>query len=99
MIWRFEDAPEILKSLHRKTETPEWLVLVPCALSGTDLDQLIVQGAIPEQIARYETSDGDIIYIGTSKCEELQKGTRPLSGLASNGEPKQSPPGNPIRRD
>ena len=67
MVWRFADAPKALKSLHCEPETPEWLVLIPRDLDGTDLDVAILRGAKPGQIARYETPDGDIVYIGTSR--------------------------------
>ena len=66
MVWRFADAPKALQSLHPEPETPEWLVLIPRDLDGTDLDVAILRGAKPGQIARYETPDGDIVYIGTS---------------------------------
>ena len=66
MVWRFADAPPALKSFHRAADTPEWLVLIPRALDGTDLDIAILRGAKPGQIARYETPEGDIVYVGTS---------------------------------
>jgi hypothetical protein len=65
MIWRFTDAPQALQSLHRESEIPEWLTLVPRALAGTDLDVAILGGAKSGKIARYETPDGDIVYVGT----------------------------------
>ncbi len=67
MVWRFADAPEALKSLHREPETPEWLALIPRALAGTDLDIAILGRAKSGKIARYETPDGDIVYTGTSQ--------------------------------
>jgi hypothetical protein len=67
MVWRFAAAPKSLKSLHRAPETPEWLVLIPRALTGADLDVAILRGAKPGQVARYETPDGDIVFIGTSQ--------------------------------
>jgi hypothetical protein len=67
MVWRFAAAPKALKSFHREPETPEWLVLIPRALTGPDLDLAILRGAKPGQVARYETPDGDIVYIGTSQ--------------------------------
>ena len=66
MVWRFADAPEALRSLHRGPDIPEWLVLIPRALDGADLDAAILQGAKPGHTARYETPEGDIVYVGTS---------------------------------
>jgi hypothetical protein len=67
MTWRFAAAPATLKSLHCQPETPEWLVLVPRALSGTDLHEAIMQGS--KHVARYDTPDGDAVYIGTSPSD------------------------------
>jgi hypothetical protein len=71
MVWRFPAAPENLKALHCGPETPEWLVLVPAALSGADLDETIVRGSMPGEVARYEAPNGDIVYIGTSQLNRL----------------------------
>lgn len=67
MAWRFATAPAILKSLHCGPETPDWLVLVPGALSGTDLHEAIMQRS--NQVARYDTPDGDAVYVGTSPSD------------------------------
>ena len=71
MVWRFPAAPENLKALHCGPETPEWLVLVPAALSGTDIDEAIVRGSNPGEVARYDTPSGDIVYVGTSQLTRL----------------------------
>jgi len=71
MIWRFASAPEALKALHTEPHAPEWAVLIPRALAGADIDEVILRGSKPGQLARYETPDGDIVYIGTSKLDRL----------------------------
>ena len=79
MIWRFASAPEVLKALHTDREAPEWVVLIPRALAGADLDEIILQGAKPGQLARYETLDGDIVYMGTSQLDRLTHGLAALA--------------------
>ena len=71
MIWQFAAAPKALRALHQDAETAEWLLLIPRALDGLDLDALILQGAEPGQIARYATPGGDTVYIGASKLDRL----------------------------
>ena len=71
MVWRFTTAPKNLKSLHTGSETPEWLVLIPAALSGPDIDEAILRGSKPGDIARHETPDGDIVYTGNSKLDQV----------------------------
>ena len=92
MIWRFADAPKTLRALHCKAETPEWVVLIPRALSGADLDDAILQGAQPGQLARYEMPDGDIVYLGTSRLDRLTQGlaalTRPAAMAATHSRRK-----------
>jgi len=73
MLWRFAAAPKSLQSLHCEAETPEWLLLIPRSLVGSDLDDVIVQGAKPGQVVRYETADGDIVFIGTSQLDGLSR--------------------------
>lgn len=73
MIWRFAAAPQTLKSLHREQGTPEWLVWIPRALISPDLDEMILRGGAPEQVARYETPEGDIVYVGTSQSDRLSQ--------------------------
>lgn len=64
MMWRFTAAPGTLQSLHRKPETPDWLVFVPRALKGSDLDSAILHKGKPGTVDRYETPDGDLVYVG-----------------------------------
>jgi hypothetical protein len=85
MTWRFPDAPAKLKSLHCGPEIPEWLVLVPSAMSGPDLHEAIMGRSKPGQVARYETPDGDIVYVGTSELDSL---TRPSSMAAAHSKRK-----------
>ena len=79
MIWRFADAPKTLTAPHCETETPEWVVLIPRALHGADLDEIIRKGSKPGQVTHYRTPDGDTVYIGTSRLDGLTQG---LAGLA-----------------
>ena len=81
MLWRFAAAPKELRALHSSTAAPEWLVLVPRSLSGADLDQAISAGAEPGQLARYETSTGDVVYVGNSPID------RTLHRLAGSIQP------------
>jgi hypothetical protein len=74
MIWQFTAAPENLRLLHRDLDAPEWLVWIPRALSGADLDEAILRGSKPGHVARYETPDGDIVYIGTSQLNRIAQG-------------------------
>lgn len=83
MIWRFADAPEMLRGLHHAPEAPEWLILIPRALNGPDLDEMIVRGAKAGQVARYETPDGDTVYIGTSQLDGLPQGLAALARPAA----------------
>jgi hypothetical protein len=87
MIWRFAAAPETLKAFHHDSEAPEWLVLIPRALSGADLDEVILRGSKTGQVTRYETPDGDVVYIGTSQLDRLSQGltaVRPSSMAATH---------------
>jgi len=83
MIWRFAAAPETLRALHHEADAPEWLVLIPRALSGADLDEVILRGSKPGQVARYETLDGDIVYVGTSQLDGLSQGLAALTRMSA----------------
>jgi hypothetical protein len=83
MTWRFASAPATLKSLHHGPGTPDWLVLVPSALGGADLHEAIMQGS--KQVARYDTPDGDSVYVGTSQPDPS---ARPSSMTATHSRPK-----------
>ena len=92
MIWRFAEAPNHLKSLHCESSTPEWLVLIPRALSGIDLDEAILQGSKPGEVSRYETPEGDTVYVGNSRLDRLSQGpgtmARPSAMAASQSKRK-----------
>jgi hypothetical protein len=88
MMWRFTAAPKALQSLHRAAEKPDWLVFVPRALSGSDLDDAILRGAKPGQVARYETPKGDIVYVGTTQLSGLTGTTRPSAMAATHSRRK-----------
>ena len=83
MIWRFADAPRTLTGLHCEVKTPEWVVLIPRALDGFDLDEIILRGTKPGQVSRHRTPDGDTVYIGTSKLDGLTQGLTALARPAA----------------
>ena len=85
MVWRFPAAPESLRSLHVGPGTPEWLVLVPASLSGTDIDEAILRGSKPGEVARYVTPDGDIVYTGTSQLNQLPQSLDAPTRLSAMG--------------
>jgi hypothetical protein len=66
MVWRFADAPYQLRLLHPTLPSPEWLVLVPHARIGSDLDELITGAAESIGVFRYDTPAGDVVYTGSS---------------------------------
>ena len=92
MIWRFAAAPETLKSFHRESPAPEWVVLVPRALNGPDIEQQIRKGSKPGQVARYETPEGDTVYMGTSQLDGIPQRigalTRPATMAATQSKRK-----------
>ena len=61
-IWRFEDAPARLRSLHAGASEPDWLVLVPRSFHSPDVDEAIVRGAV--SVSRFDAPGGDIVYVG-----------------------------------
>ena len=81
MMWRFADSPKALRSLHRGPGTPEWLVFIPRALSGIDLDEAILLPAEPGKVARYETPKG-VVYIGSTQLAGLPDSRR-LSAMSA----------------
>lgn len=64
MIWRFADAPAKLRALHARSGEPDWLVFVPRCVHSPDVDEEIARGAT--FVSRYDTAEGDIVYIGTA---------------------------------
>ena len=75
MVWRFTDAPQPLRLLHRDLPPPEWLVFVPHARIGSDLDESIIGRADSIGVFRYETPAGDAAPHGgfpMNKAEDLR---------------------------
>jgi hypothetical protein len=70
MTWAFADAPRALRLLHRTSPPPEWLVLVPQHLMGSDLEEIITGNTESSHVFRYETVTNDIVYMGTSRTNE-----------------------------
>jgi hypothetical protein len=70
MTWRFSKAPKELRSLHRGVEPPEWLVTIPRALRGPDVDDIILADWPRESVTRHETPEGDLVYIGVGKVSK-----------------------------
>jgi hypothetical protein len=63
-VWRFAKAPDELRALHHGSESPEWLVMVPRAMHGSDVDKAVLAHRGPGSVLRYETPKGDLVYIG-----------------------------------
>jgi hypothetical protein len=75
-VWRFVDAPAALRMLHRHLPPPEWLVFIPYARVGSDLDESITGGPGSIDVCRYETATGDVIYTGSSLMNKAGKHLR-----------------------
>ncbi len=90
MVWRFVDAPAALRIFHRHLPPPEWLVFVPQARMGSDLDESIT--GRPESIGvfRYETAAGDFIYTGSSLMNKAGKHLRTARAGSSASRLTQS---------
>lgn len=69
MVWAFADAPKALRSLHRTSPPPEWIVFVPQHLIGSDLEEIITRNAESTGLFRYETATQGIVYMGSSPVE------------------------------
>jgi hypothetical protein len=82
MVWRFTDAPQPLRLLHRHLPPPEWLVFVPHARIGSDLDESIIARADSIGVFRYETPAGDVVYTGSSLMNRAGKDLRTAQSAA-----------------
>ena len=83
-IWKLSDAPKELKLLYSGPGTPEWVALVPRALSGKDLDHVMTDNARGATVSRYTLQNGDFVYVGTPLFPEvLPESGRPKSARLS----------------
>ncbi len=80
MVWRFTEAPYPLRLLHPALPPPEWLVFVPHARIGSDLDELITGGAESTRVCRYDTPAGDVVYTGSSVMSKAPKHLQTTKG-------------------
>jgi hypothetical protein len=69
-VWKFDDAPAELKIGCRSGKRPQWLVLVPRSIKGSDLDEAIQARSEVESLFTYQTASGDVIYVGSEKPSE-----------------------------
>lgn len=65
LIWKFARAPEALRMLYQGDPAPAWLALVPRKMHDTDVDRAMIGQALPGDIGRRETPNGDIVYAGS----------------------------------
>jgi hypothetical protein len=71
MVWKYEGAPPRLQRLHNASTDPEWIVLVPRAVYRTDIDAAICATQSDRAINRYQTEDGDFVYIGDVSPQQI----------------------------
>ena len=71
MVWKFSAAPQHLQRLHRSPQNPEWIVLIPRELHRGDIDEAVFAAGILTTVSRYETKDGDVVYIGNAPLEQI----------------------------
>src|SRR5271165_3051504 len=71
MIWKFSEAPFELQSLHRDSQAPEWVALIPKSMYGDDLDDAFRKCSDTRSIFRYQDADGDVVLMGISQVAEL----------------------------
>lgn len=61
-IWKFAEAPKRLRSLQGAPLGSGWVVFVPRAIWGHDIEELIVKEAERDNVLRREMPNGDIVY-------------------------------------
>jgi hypothetical protein len=71
MVWKYDGAPLHLQRLHKASTNPEWIVLVPGALHSNDIDAAIYSSQGDRAISRYQTEDGDFVYIGDVAPQQI----------------------------
>jgi hypothetical protein len=72
-VWKFEDAPAFLRRMHTGAQHPQWLVLIPAAIHGPDIDDVIRAQAWLD-LHRYRTEGGDIVYAGSLQASRGDRG-------------------------
>jgi hypothetical protein len=71
MVWKFKSAPPQFQRLHTGPRSPEWIVLVPRDIHRDDIDTAIFSDASPNTVNRYQTDEGDVVYIGDARVQEI----------------------------
>jgi hypothetical protein len=66
MVWKFDDAPIELQRLNGQSARPAWIACIPKQLHASDVDEAIRSQWGTAEILRYETSGGDVVYMGHS---------------------------------
>jgi len=72
-IWKFAAAPGELRALHRGPKPPEWVVIVPREMQGSDIENLLLAQGPPGSITRHATGKGDFVYLGQSGVSQVSK--------------------------
>lgn len=72
-VWKFDGAPEELKALAAHGAEASWVLWVPHALNGPDLEDEIRRRASVQYLERKETDSGDVVYIGGGTFDGLRR--------------------------
>jgi hypothetical protein len=89
MVWKFDDAPDEVRILHRAAEPTSWAALIPRQIHAADLDEEIHSRWGAAWVSRYETTDGDIVYCGS--CAMTQFLEVMAAGFPNSGKFSKSP--------
>src|SRR5579863_8413816 len=65
MIWKFHDAPDKFRKMHRAAEPATWVAFIPRQIHGADVDEAIESRLGSDWASRYETDGGDVFYCGS----------------------------------
>ena len=63
-VWKFDDAPAKLQRMHVTATRPTWVAFIPQTIYAADVDEAIGRRWAREGVFRYETSSGDVVYMG-----------------------------------
>jgi hypothetical protein len=78
-IWKFAEAPEWLRLLKGVPQRSGWFALVPLAIWGRDVEELIVRQPKSENVLRYKMPNGDIVYWLRCKDNAVRSQTATLT--------------------
>lgn len=71
MVWKFNAAPAWLQRLYDASQNPEWIVFVPRTIHDADIHKAIFAAANVTTVGRYETDEGDVVYIGNAPLQQI----------------------------